>query len=131
MPQMGYDMQEGTLVRWLKAEDDSVMLGELIAEVETDKAVVEIEATAAGTVLKLLVNEGTSVPVGEAIAVIGEPGEDVGVEPSDNKEKVDNNDIDVSKRDEGLTVVEEIKTAVIDSTSTGEIKASPIARKIA
>ena len=124
-------MQEGTLVRWLKAEDDSVMLGELIAEVETDKAVVEIEATAAGTVLKLLVNEGTSVPVGEAIAVIGEPGEDVGVEPSDNKEKVDNNDIDVSKHDEGLTVVEEIKTAVIDSTSTEEIKASPIARKIA
>ena len=58
MPQMGYDMQEGTLVRWLKSEDDSVTLGELIAEVETDKAVVEIEATAAGTVLKLLVDEG-------------------------------------------------------------------------
>ena len=49
---MGYDMQEGTLVRWLKSEDDAVTLGELIAEVETDKAVVEIEATAAGTVLK-------------------------------------------------------------------------------
>ena len=87
---MGYDMQEGTLVRWLKSEDDSVMLGELIAEIETDKAVVEIEATAAGTVLKLLVDEGASVPVGEAIAVIGEPGEDIGVEPNDNKEKVDN-----------------------------------------
>ena len=71
MPQMGYDMQEGTLVRWLKSEGDTVALGELIAEVETDKAVVEIEATAAGTVLKLLVDEGTSVPVGEAIAVIG------------------------------------------------------------
>ena len=71
MPQMGYDMQEGTLVRWLKSEGDTVALGELIAEVETDKAVVEIEATAAGTVLKLLVDVGTSVPVGEAIAVIG------------------------------------------------------------
>ena len=128
---MGYDMQEGTLVRWLKSEDDSVMLGELIAEVETDKAVVEIEATAAGTVLKLLVDEGVSVPVGEAIAVIGEPGEDIGVEPNDNKEKIDNNDKDVSTQDKGLTVVEEIKTAEIDSISVGEIKASPIARKIA
>ena len=124
-------MQEGTLVRWLKSEDDSVMLGELIAEVETDKAVVEIEATAAGTVLKLLVDEGVSVPVGEAIAVIGEPGEDIGVEPNDNKEKIDNNDKDVSTQDKGLTVVEEIKTAEIDSISVGEIKASPIARKIA
>ena len=84
---MGYDMQEGTLVRWLKSEDDSVTLGELIAEVETDKAVVEIEATAAGTVLKLLVDEGTSVPVGEAIAVIGEPGEDIGGLQIDDKQE--------------------------------------------
>ena len=83
MPQMGYDMQEGTLVRWLKSEGDTVALGELIAEVETDKAVVEIEATAAGTVLKLSVDEGTSVPVGEAIAVIGEQGEDIVVVQAD------------------------------------------------
>ncbi|SVC74395.1 uncharacterized protein METZ01_LOCUS327249, partial [marine metagenome] len=89
MPQMGYDMEEGTLVRWLKAEGDVVTLGELIAEIETDKAVVEIEANTSGTVLKLLVGEGTAVPVGEGIAVIGEPGEDIDAEFVDAKEESD------------------------------------------
>ena len=48
MPQMGYDMQEGTVVRWLKAEGSEVKVGEPIAEIETDKAVVEFESYAAG-----------------------------------------------------------------------------------
>ena len=72
MPQMGYDMHEGTLVRWLKSEDDEVSLGEPIAEIETDKAVVEVEATAAGLLRKILAAEGTTVPVGQPIAIIGE-----------------------------------------------------------
>ncbi len=127
---MGYDMQEGTLVRWLKSEDDSVTLGELIAEVETDKAVVEIEATAAGTVLKLLVDEGTSVPVGEAIAIIGEQGEDIGEVQADMEEKShDKDEIDVA--DVRVDINEDVKVGEITTASTGEIKASPIARKIA
>ena len=77
MPQMGYDMHEGTLVRWLKSEDDEVSLGEPIAEIETDKAVVEVEATAAGLLRKILAAEGTTVPVGQPIAIIGEAGEDI------------------------------------------------------
>ena len=130
MPQMGYDMQEGTLVRWLKSEDDSVTLGELIAEVGTDKAVVEIEATAAGTVLKLLVDEGTSVPVGEAIAIIGEQGEDIGEVQADMEEKShDKDEIDVA--DVRVVINEDVKVGEITTASTGEIKASPIARKIA
>jgi len=127
---MGYDMQEGTLVRWLKSEDDSVTLGELIAEVETDKAVVEIEATAAGTVLKLLVDEGASVPVGEAIAVIGEPGEDIGVLQIDDKPESDDEGV-VGVEDVSLNTSQDIKTEEIPSVPTGDIKASPIARKIA
>ena len=59
MPQMGYDMHEGTVVRWLKAEGDEVQVGEPIAEIETDKAVVEFESTAAGVLSKVLVQEGT------------------------------------------------------------------------
>src|SRR5690606_41833630 len=60
MPQMGFDMQEGTLVRWLKQPGDQVAKGEPIAEIETDKAVIEIEAFESGTVKELLVEEGAT-----------------------------------------------------------------------
>ena len=72
MPQMGYDMQEGTVVRWLKAEGSNVELGEPVAEIETDKAVVEFESYASGVLQRILVSEGSTVPVGEAIALVGE-----------------------------------------------------------
>ena len=72
MPQMGYDMQEGTVVRWLKAEGSNVEMGEPVAEIETDKAVVEFESYASGVLQSILVAEGSTVPVGEAIAVVGE-----------------------------------------------------------
>ena len=72
MPQMGYDMQEGTLIRWLKDEGSNVDLGEPVAEIETDKAVVEFESYASGVLQRILVAEGSTVPVGEAIAVVGE-----------------------------------------------------------
>ena len=71
MPQMGYDMQEGVIVRWLKAEGDTVRAGEPIAEIETDKAVVEFEAYTDGILQEILVSEGYSVPVGQPIAIIG------------------------------------------------------------
>ena len=75
MPQMGFDMREGTLVRWLKQPGDKVQRGEPIAEVETDKAVVEIESFHTGVVKELLVAEGQTVPVGSPIAVV-DTGED-------------------------------------------------------
>ena len=71
MPQMGYDMQEGTVLRWLKGEGDAVANGEPIAEIETDKAVVEFESYAAGVLRRILVPAGTTVPVGEPIALVG------------------------------------------------------------
>ena len=70
-------MQEGTVVRWLKAEGSQIEMGEAIAEIETDKAVVEFESYASGIVHKILVSEGTTVPVGQPIAIVGEPGEQV------------------------------------------------------
>ena len=72
MPQMGYDMQEGTVVRWLKDEGSNVELGEPVAEIETDKAVVEFESYASGVLQTILVEEGTTVPVGQPIALVGE-----------------------------------------------------------
>ncbi len=70
MPKMGYDMVEGTLAKWLKKPGDEVARGEPIAEVETDKVTIEIEAFEAGTIVKFLVNEGDTVPVGAPIAEI-------------------------------------------------------------
>lgn len=75
MPQMGYDMKEGTILRWLKHEGDRVERGEPIAEIETDKVNLEIESFASGVLLKLVAKEGETVPVGQPIAIIGEPGE--------------------------------------------------------
>jgi pyruvate dehydrogenase E2 component (dihydrolipoamide acetyltransferase) len=75
MPQMGADMTEGTIVKWLKGVGESVSRGEMIAEIETDKANVELEAFESGTILKLVANEGEVVPVGEVIALLGEPNE--------------------------------------------------------
>ncbi|MCX2726948.1 dihydrolipoamide acetyltransferase family protein [Thermomicrobium sp. 4228-Ro] len=75
MPQMGYDMKEGTILRWLKHEGEYVERGEPIAEIETDKVNIEIESFASGVILKLLAREGETIPVGQPIALIGEPGE--------------------------------------------------------
>ena len=80
MPKLGFDMTEGTLVRWVKAEGQPVAKGEVLAEIETDKATVEVAAQAEGIVHKHLVGEKTTVPVGTPIAVIGEAGEAVDVE---------------------------------------------------
>jgi pyruvate dehydrogenase E2 component (dihydrolipoamide acetyltransferase) len=77
MPKLGFDMAEGTLIRWVKAEGQPVSKGEVLAEIETDKATVEVEAQAAGVVLQHLVGEKTTVPVGTPIAVIGAAGEKV------------------------------------------------------
>ncbi len=74
---MGYDMQEGTVVRWLKNEGSEVKMGEPIAEIETDKAVVEFESYAAGILRKVLVSEGISVAVGQPIAIVGTEDEEI------------------------------------------------------
>ena len=75
MPQMGADMTEGTLVRWVKQVGEHVERGEIIAEIETDKATVELEAYESGTVLKHTVAEGETVPVGDVIALMGSESE--------------------------------------------------------
>jgi pyruvate dehydrogenase E2 component (dihydrolipoamide acetyltransferase) len=70
-------MEEGRLVEWKKQEGEPVAVGDVLAEVETDKAVMELVARAGGTLLKQLVAAGTTVPVSQLVAVIGEPGEAV------------------------------------------------------
>ena len=77
MPQMGFDMEEGTVVRWLKAEGDHVDRGEPIVEVETDKATVEVESFASGLLRRIVVTEGITVPVGQVIGIIGAADEEI------------------------------------------------------
>ncbi|HOE69793.1 MAG TPA: dihydrolipoamide acetyltransferase family protein [Brevefilum sp.] len=75
MPKLGFDMAEGTLVRWLKAEGDPLVKGEVIAEIETDKATVEVESGYAGVMLRHLADEGADLPVNAPIAIVAEEGE--------------------------------------------------------
>ncbi len=87
MPKLTDSMEEGVVVKWRKAEGERVESGDVLAEIETDKAVMDLEAFASGTLLKILVPEGTTVPSGTLIGVIGESDEDIrdilaGAQPS-------------------------------------------------
>ncbi|MBC7256346.1 MAG: biotin/lipoyl-binding protein, partial [Chloroflexi bacterium] len=77
LPKLGQTMEEGTIVEWLKKEGDPVNKGDILFQVETDKAVLEVESKAKGTLLKILVDKGTKVPVLTVVGLIGEPGEDI------------------------------------------------------
>src|SRR3954464_7825319 len=83
MPQQSDTMTEGTVVKWRKKEGERVKSGETVAEIETDKAVMEMEATSAGTLAAVLVPEGQKVPVGETLAVLAVGGEN----PADVKKQ--------------------------------------------
>lgn len=77
MPKLSPTMEEGVLARWLKSEGDTVSMGEPIAEVDTDKATMEMQALSAGVLRKILIKEGESAPLGQIIAVIGGADEDI------------------------------------------------------
>jgi pyruvate dehydrogenase E2 component (dihydrolipoamide acetyltransferase) len=70
MPMLGEVMEEGRIVAWLKREGDAVQMGESIMEVETDKATMTVESTAAGVVKKILVGAGETVPINTPLALI-------------------------------------------------------------
>ena len=75
MPKLGFDMAEGKLVRKVKKEGEAVQKGDILAEIETDKATVEVESSVSGVVKGWLVEEGQPVPVGASMAVVGAPDE--------------------------------------------------------
>jgi pyruvate dehydrogenase E2 component (dihydrolipoamide acetyltransferase) len=77
MPKLSPTMEEGQLSRWLKKEGDKVAMGEPLAEIDTDKATMEMQALGSGVLRKILIQEGESAPLGQLIAVIGEPDEDI------------------------------------------------------
>src|SRR2546427_1849954 len=77
MPKLSPTMEEGQLSRWLKKEGDSVAMGEPLAEIDTDKATMEMQALTSGVLRKILIKEGESAPLGQVIAIVGEADEDI------------------------------------------------------
>jgi pyruvate dehydrogenase E2 component (dihydrolipoamide acetyltransferase) len=77
MPKLSPTMEEGQIARWLKKEGDKVSMGEPLAEIDTDKATMEMQALGEGVLRKILINEGESAPLGQLIAIIAEPNEDI------------------------------------------------------
>lgn len=82
MPKAGMSMESGTILKWLKQEGDEVKVGEPLLEIETDKVAMEVESEASGVLLHIVRREGEEVPVTEAIAYIGQSGEEVAVRPA-------------------------------------------------
>jgi pyruvate dehydrogenase E2 component (dihydrolipoamide acetyltransferase) len=81
MPQAGQDLETGIVKHWLKAEGDAVAKGEPIVQIETEKVTLDVEAPAAGVLLRIVVPDETETPIFSTIGIIGEAGEDIsGVE---------------------------------------------------
>src|SRR3954467_3973800 len=78
MPRLSDSMEEGTILKWLVSEGDEVKRGQEIVEIETDKANMTYEADTDGALIEIVAEEGDTLPIGEVIARIGEPGEDSG-----------------------------------------------------
>jgi pyruvate dehydrogenase E2 component (dihydrolipoamide acetyltransferase) len=131
MPKLGFDMAEGTLVRWVVNEGEQVEKGAVLAEIETDKATVEVESEYSGVLLRQLVTQGTVVPVNGPIAVIGEAGETVDVDgllgkPSEGQKPAPAEAL-------AKETAPAVTTAAVETlaTSTGIVRASPLARSMA
>ena len=137
MPSMGADMTEGTIVKWLKAEGDQVGRGDKLAEVETDKTVVEMEAYAEGLLRKIVVSEGSLVQVGAVIAFIGDADDDIPEVAAAAPAAEAAPEAPAATPDPAPTPAPEpVQQAApapvaVPASQGGRIKASPIARKIA
>lgn len=139
MPQLGFDMQEGTLVRWLKQPGDEITRGESVAEIETDKAVIEIESFEAGVLTQILVEEGTTVPVGEPIAILdtGDGGSsDAAPAPAAAKPEAAPAPPTVAEEQTAAAPVKSPEQPVAPATNAQgsdglRVKASPLARRLA
>lgn len=123
MPQMGADMTEGTLVRWLKSPGDTIERGDIIAEIETDKATVELEAFDAGVLRQVVAAEGDVVPVGEVIALLGDADEEMPeVERHAPVEKPTPRAVAAAAANED---------AIDETFGSRRVRVSPVARRIA
>ncbi len=138
MPRLSDTMTDGTVATWLKKVGDKVSEGDILAEIETDKATMEFESFNAGTLLHIGINEGETAPVDSLLAIIGPEGTDIsgiaegfskgGSKPS--KDEVDNSE-EKKSTETREEKTESTETVSEKKTSDGRIFASPLAKKIA
>lgn len=154
MPKLSDTMEEGVIAKWNVEEGDKVTSGDIIAEVETDKATMEVEVFDSGTILKILVGEGDAVPLGQIMAVLGEEDEDISdileeaesgpagasgedtaqedAAQEDAAEEQDTAEEETGEEETGEDQDAAPEEAEQDDVSgNGRIKASPLARKMA
>ena len=142
MPKLSDTMTEGTLVRWLKQEGDEIEIGDIIAEIETDKATMEMEAFDEGVLSQISVAEGGKAPVGEVIAVLLEPGEESGAatpapaaqatpEPTPAAPAVAESQAPPMISNALASAAAALKSSSQPTSGAERIKASPLAKKIA
>jgi pyruvate dehydrogenase E2 component (dihydrolipoamide acetyltransferase) len=131
MPRLSDTMEEGNIVAWSKKVGDTVKIGETLAEVETDKATMELESYHNGTLLYIGVTQG-SVPVNGVLAIIGKPGEDFQSLISDTSiSKVESSNSTSTIATESKIEEKVFTTAVLNSNSDSRVKASPLAKNLA
>ena len=148
MPQLGLTMETGTILQWLKAVGDTVEKGQPVVLIQTDKVEYEVESPAAGTLLKVVAQEGAELPVGSLMAVIGEAGEDVssllGAAPAapaaaasgqSREPRAESHEPRAESRDGGVAhpaAQPEPRAASVPVRAPGErVKISPVAKKLA
>ncbi len=132
MPKLGFDMAEGTLIHWVKGEGEKIEKGETLAEIETDKATVQVDSSASGVLFKQLVPANTTLPIGTPIAVITEEGETVNLDELLGSQAKEEKGAVTPKPENAQPAA--AKTEVEETMAkaeTGFIKASPVARSMA
>ncbi|NBU69522.1 MAG: hypothetical protein EBS49_07940, partial [Verrucomicrobia bacterium] len=130
MPALSPSMTEGVLAKWHKKVGDTIKPGEVIAEVETDKATMDLEAFDKGTLLAIAAPEGSKVVVNGRIAVIGEPGEKVEAVSAPAPTKPASTPA-TTTASSSAPVSAPVPTPVPVASASGRVKASPLAKKIA
>ena len=128
---MGYDTQEAIVIKWLKAEGDHVNLGEDIAEIETDKAIVPMPSGATGTLLRQMAAEGDTVPVGQVLAVIGQQGEEISHLLADVSPRPSTSSAPTGSEPTAQGASTAAPTPAPAAPAPEGARASPIARKLA
>lgn len=136
MPKMSDTMTEGVIVEWLKKVGDTVKSGDILAEVETDKATMELENYVKGTLLHIGIQKGQAVPVDGIIAIVGEPGEDIAALLAGGAPAAKTEAPKEEAKAEAPAVVTNNTAApvaqpVVTSNDDSRLKASPLARKMA
>lgn len=137
MPKLGFDMAEGTLIRWVINEDEAVEKGQVLAEIETDKATVEVESPHTGIVRRHLVDQGSIVPVSAPIAVVGDAEEEidfdqlVGELEMPEAAAVEEVEVEPDTKDVPAIVPVEAQPVSEEAGFPGGVRASPLARRMA